>query len=202
MKPVIRRPAGLASICIAALGLGGLSSANAGPIAYNIQVSGGAWGCGILRPVNQACPATLTGTLTVDSSKSDFATQFIDFTLQVGSYLTFTRNELSGSGLATSQFDFDGSGALTGFNLRNFFGPRDVQGPLGESLNLYYMDLGSNSSGNEYRFGGRTDPVMLNACTSCVSFARAVPEPGSLALWSIGLAGLWLTRRRRVRKPW
>jgi hypothetical protein len=201
MKPGHFRHTRLASACIAALGLGVLSAANAGPIAYNIQIGGGTWGCGALRPVGQACPAGLTGTLTVDSSLGNFAAQFIDFTLQVGDYLTFTRNELSSIGLAQSTFSFDGSGALTGFDFRNFFGPTGTQGPLGDPLNLYYMNLSSGAAGNEYRFGGRTDHAMLNQCTSCVSFARAVPEPGSLALWAIGLGGLWLTRRRWITKP-
>src|SRR3954470_25052052 len=146
MKSAIRL-----SACVAALGI--LSTANAGPIAYNIQIGGGTWGCGTLRPVGQACPAGLTGTLTVDSSMTDFASQFIDFTLQVGSYLTFTRSELSASGLAMSSLNFDGSGGLTAFNFRNFFGPHDVSGPLGDPLYLYYMNLSSGTGGSEYRFG-------------------------------------------------
>jgi hypothetical protein len=202
MNSPIRRHTGIASACVAALGLGALAGANAGPIAYDIQIGGGTWGCGAIRPVGQACPAGLSGTLTVDSSMTDFASQFINFTLQVGDYLTFTRNELSTSGLAMSSFSFDGSGALTGFNLRNFFGPNGTQGPLGDPLNLYYLNLSSGSGGNEYRLGGRTDHAMLNSCSSCVSFARAVPEPGSLALWAIGLGGLLISRRRRVTKPW
>jgi hypothetical protein len=191
----------LASACIAALGLGALPAAQAGPISYDIQVGGGTWACGALRPVSQACPSGLSGILTVDSSRTDFASQFIDFTLQVGDYLTFTRNELSSSGLLMSSFNFDGSGALTGFNFRNFFGPTGAQGPLGDPLNLYYMNLSSDSGGNEYRFGSRTDPVMLNDCASCVAFTRAVPEPGTLALWAIALGGLWITRRRAITEP-
>jgi hypothetical protein len=201
MKTTLFRRTGPASACLLALGLGAVSGAQAGPIAYNIQIGGGTWGCGALRPVGQACPAGLSGTLTVDSSKPDFASQFVNFTLQVGNYLTFTRNELSTSGLALSSLNFDGSGALMGFNFRNFFGPTGTQGPLGDPLNLYYLNLSSGSGGNEYRFGNRTDPVMLNDCAACVSFTRAVPEPGTLALWAVGLGGLWITRRRRVTKP-
>ena len=200
MNSTIRRT-GLASACMLALGLGALSTANAGPIAYNIQIGGGSWGCGALRPVGQACPSGLTATLTVDSTKTDFASQFVSFTMQVGSYLTYTRSELSTSGLAMSTFNFDGGGGLTGFNFRNFFGPTGTAGPLGDPLNIYYMNLSSGAGGNEYRFGSRTDAAMLNDCASCVSFTRAVPEPGTLALWAVGLGGLWITRRRRVTKP-
>src|SRR5947207_9097075 len=102
MKSAHFRRSGLAGACIAALGLDALPAALAGPISYDIQIGGGTWACGGLRPVGQACPSGLSGTLTVDSSRTDFASQFINFTLQVGDYLTFTRNELSSSGLLMS----------------------------------------------------------------------------------------------------
>jgi len=198
-----------AYLALTCLGLGVLQEANATPIAYDFRISGGSWNCGALRPVSQACPGALAGTLTVDSALSGFAAQFIDFRLQVGDYLTFGRNELSSSGLASSSFAFDSSGVLTGFDFRNFFGPRGAQGPFGESLNTYYMNLDSSGAGSEFRLGGRTDPVMQNECTSCVTFARAVPEPGMLSLLAVAFGGLWLAMRRqpkrqkaRLRKPW
>lgn len=201
MQYLNRRSARLAGFSLACLGLSVLRVASATPISYNLQVAGGAWDCGHLRPVNQACPAALSGTLTVDSAKGDVAAQLVDFTLQVGDYLTFTRSELSSSGIASSWFNFDGGGTLTGFYLRNFFGPRGVQGPLGESLNLYYMNLGGGTGSNEFRLGNRTDPIVLNQCASCVSFARAVPEPGALSLWVIALGGLWVTWRAAGTQP-
>jgi len=58
------------------------------------------------------------------------------------------------------------------------------------------MNLSSGNAG-EYRFGDRSDYIVENRCNGCVSFARAVPNPGSLSLLAAGLAGLWITRRRR-----
>ena len=192
-----RRLAG--ALCIAVAALSGANESRATPVAYNFSITGGAWDCGYLRPANQACPAALNGTLTVDSAQSDFTSQFVGFSLRTGDYLSFTRDELSSSGMATSFFNFDSSGAMTGFGFRNFFGPRGASGPLGESLNMYYMNLSAGAGGDEYRLGNRMDPIMQNECSGCVSFSRAVPEPGVPALLITALAGLWISLRRGHR---
>jgi hypothetical protein len=185
-----RRSATLASLVMGVVALGFGQESQASPIAYQFQIASDAWMCGPLRPAGQPCPTALTGTLTVDSAQAGFTNQFVDFTLQMGSFV-FGRDQLSASGFASSSLSFDGGGLLTAFSFRNFFGAAPSS-----SFPIYYMNLSSGNSG-EYRFGNRTDYVVENRCTGCVSFARAVPEPGALSLLAAGLGGLWITRRRR-----
>ena len=68
---------------------------------------------------------------------------------------------------------------------------------------MYYMNISDAVGSNGFRFGDRSDPINLNSCAGCVTMARAVPEPGVVALLVTGLAGLWLTaaagRRRAAR---
>jgi PEP-CTERM motif-containing protein len=185
-----RRSATLASLVLGCAALGAFQESQASPIAYQFQISSDVWTCGRLRPAGQACPTALNGTLTVDSAQSGFAAQFVDFTLEMGSFL-FTRDQLSASGAASSSLTFDSGGLLTAFNFRNFLGP-----VVSGSFPIYYMNLSSGSTG-EYRFGDRGDYIVENRCNGCVSFERAVPEPGALGLLAAGLGGLWITRRRR-----
>jgi len=198
MNPLIRRFRGPAVTCLGILGLGALAtSASAMPISYNIAVGGGTLDCGRLRPMGQACGAALTGSVTVDNSMGDFASQLVSFSLQLGDHLSFTRQQLSGSGFALSSLDFDATGNLTGFDFRNFFGPFDDRNPSATGFPAYYMNISDGVGGNSFRFGDRSDPINVNGCSTCVSVTRAVPEPGIMVLFATALVGLWLSRRRR-----
>ena len=199
MTHSIRRLRGPAAACLAIFGLGALpTGASAMPISYSIAVGGGAWDCGRLRPMGQACGGSLAGTMTVDSAAGDLASQLVGFSLQLGDHLSFTRQQLSSSGLFLSSLDFDAGGNLTGFDFRNFFGPFDDRDPSAGGFPAYYMNISGGVGGNGFRFGDRSDPINMNSCASCVSVSRAVPEPGVAALFATGLLGLWITRRRRT----
>src|SRR5690242_17257911 len=102
-----RRSAVLASLFLCCVGLGAVQESQASPIAYQFQIASDVWTCGRLRPAGQACPTALSGTLTVDSAQSGFASQFVDFSLQMGTF-QFTRDQLSASGFASSTLSFDG----------------------------------------------------------------------------------------------
>lgn len=185
-----RRSATFASLVLGCVALGAFQESQASPIAYQFQIASDTWTCGRLRPAGQPCPTALNGTLTVDSAQTGFTNQFVDFTLPMGSFV-FGRDQLSASGIASSSLSFDSGGLLTAFSFRNFFGPA-----VAGSFPMFYMNLSSGNAG-EYRFGDRSDYIVENRCNGCVSFARAVPDPGSLSLLAAGLGGLWITRRRR-----
>jgi hypothetical protein len=166
------------------------------PIDYTISVGGGTWDCQLLRPSGQPCQKPLTGNLTVDSAKTDFADQFVGFSIELLDYLTYTQADQHGGSAGGSFFTFDASGILTGFYLRNFFKPFGEEGPGGNQLVQYYMNLAGGTELNEYRFGDRGDPIILNACTGCVSIQRAIPEPGVFVLMLSALGGLWFALKR------
>src|SRR4051812_1258361 len=78
MSQSIRRFRGPAAACLAIFGLGALpNEASATPISYNLQIGGGSWSCGSIRPMGQACQGGLSGSMTVDSAMGDFASQLV-----------------------------------------------------------------------------------------------------------------------------
>jgi hypothetical protein len=70
----------------------------------------------------------------------------------------------------------------------------DINNPNGRTYTQYTVpNLVATSSSTRLEFLGRQDSDILNLDDVSV---EVVPEPGTLALFAVGLAGLWGARRR------
>jgi hypothetical protein len=173
------------------------TTGNASPINYNITISGGIKDCGSYGPLNVPCDAVTIGSILVDSEGTTFAEQVLAFTLQAAPQLTLTLHDTRWAG-ANNTVEFDSSGALVGFKLPLIFYRLDP--PAGaDPLTAYAVHMAFDANGGSFKFEGRYDSRMYNACTGCV--AISVSEPGASWLLIPAIALTFIVGRRRRLLP-
>lgn len=156
-------------------------AANADVIGYDITVSGN-WFDTNGTPYGMPLSSVLNGSIIVDNSLTGIAA-LVSFSLTTGAKV-WTEAEFVGSIVA--DLVFDSFGELTQFSLNAF-----EDGSVG-SMYIY--------SNNTFAVNENSERSLSNACNSCVSFSRAasVPEPGTLALLGLGLAGIGFAKRKKA----
>ncbi len=117
-----------------------------------------------------------TDGLTLDS----FILESLNFSFTGNAILPPTFFQINNPGEASASFI-----NLTGVHdLGQLFEPLSDLPPLLENLNIFYTDA-----------DGGTE-LLEGTCVGCFNDGPIIPEPSSIVLLVMGVAGLWVVRRR------
>jgi PEP-CTERM motif len=139
-----------------------------------------------------------TDTTLVTSSDGLFQTPIMTTTIDVGSLGTTVFSDkvfaFDNQNLTSAGFYDNTLGSNIVYDVAPFFGTYDLQTAIPPTMGTTKLVTGVD-------FGTSLGKLNFSSSMGMTAFSAAFPEPGSLGMVGVGVAGAWVLARRRMFHP-